>query len=591
MNGMAEGQKQIKRGTERMTKRTMAVITVLSLLVAVAALTGGLMVRLRRQARVATDTLTVTPTPRPVSRVTAEPALYDSIAAAQPQPTTESGSRQVTIESVTGTGSSRTETLLTRNANAYADVVDKVYTTQEGVIFVFELASDAGVQQILDALASVGGQGVFFVSPDAIEQYAETLRRIAMSGNDIGFILTTARYVSTEEMLNAILTADNTMRTVIGYSGTICVRQASGRPSTMLRLAASAGNYPLLSQTMTIEEGSASAAIEGIRLYRGDIVFFKPLKDDLKPLAGSVRELANSTRLRVTSASDMLSSNQRFVYPIESADILPSVRGRIRPGALTGDVFMAISSRYIGASWLKGTGFLPGFTDEEARILDKQGMYPNDYNEVYLTFDGWGSEQTIKRVLEILEKHKADATFFIRSGDAKHDPAVLRDIATRGFAIGSNTHTGMSLANYVKSGKFDDLTEAQAAKLREDVITSYEVLSGIIGDLTRGETTKPVLTTLFRPPLLSVSKTGLETVLGCGYSYSVGGIYTYESAGFKDAEIFAAKLKKDMKSGCIMIFHLEDLPDYMLNGLDSYLLANSEAKKPFVFASLADALK
>ena len=40
-----------------------------------------------------------------------------------------------------------------------------------------------------------------------------------------------------------------------------------------------------------------------------------------------------------------------------------------------------------------------------------------------------------------------------------------------------------------------------------------------------------------------------------------------------------------------MIFHLEDLPDYMLNGLDSYLLANSEAKKPFVFASLADALK
>ena len=569
-----------------MNKRTMAALTAGFLLVSAAALTGGMVVRAKKRAEIQAVP-EATATPRPSRRATAEPVLYDSVAAAQQS--AGSGSRQVTIESVTGTGASRTETLLTRNGNAYADVIDKIYTTQEGVVFVFELGPASGVQKILDALASVGGQGVFFLSPDDIAQESDTLRKIAMTGNDIGLSLTTARYVSTEEMLNAILAADHTLRTDIGYSGTICLRQAAGRPSTMLRLAASAGNYPLLSQTLTIEEGTA--AVADIHLYRGDVVYFKAHTDEQKNLAESVRELANASRLRVTSASDMLSSNQRFVYPISSSDVIASVRGRIHQGELTGDTFSVISSRYIGSSWLKGTGFLPGFTDEEARVLDKKGIYPNDYNEVYLTFDGWGSEHTIARILEILEKHKAEATFFIRSGDAEHDPALLRDIARRGFAVGSNTHTGISLANYVKSGKFDDLTETQAAALRTDVVKSYDALTGMSGDLTRGKTENPVLTTLFRPPLLSVSKTGLATVLGCGYSYSVGGTYTYESAGFSDAETFSAKLKKDMKSGCIVIFHMEDVNDVLLSGLDSYLLANSSAKTPFVFASLADALK
>ena len=572
-----------------MKTRSMAILTVVSLLVAVAALAGGLAVRAgKRRAQTETEPV-MTATPQAVVRATAEPVFYDSIASVGTG-TGASSSRQVTIESVTGTGSDRTQTLLTRNANAYADVIDKVYTTQEGVIFVFEMTDTSGVQQLTDALLSVGGRGVFFVSPDDLDAYSESLRRIAVGGNDIGFLLSTARYVSTEEMLNAILSADNTLRTEIGYSGTICLRQAGGRPSTILRLAASAGGYPLLSQTMTIEEGSETD-LEATRLYRGDIVFFKAGSEDARSLAGSVRELANLSGLRVTTASEMLSSNQRFTYPISGSDVLSSVRGRIRQGELAGDVFTAISSRYIGSSWLKGTGFLPGFTDEEARILDKKGMYPNDYNEVYLTFDGWGTQETIDRLLSILEKHRADAVFFVRSADAERDPALLRDIGTKGFAVASNTHTGLSLANYVKSGKFDDLTDTQAAAMRADVIKSYEALTGMVGDLTRGQATKPVLTTLFRPPLLSVSKTGLAAVLGCGYSYSVGGTYTYESSGFKDAETFAAKLKKDIKSGCILIFHLDDLSGALLSGLDSYLLANSTEKKPYVFASLADALK
>ena len=565
-------------------------MTVVSLLVATAALVGGLTVRGEKLRQNTTGFPDVTATPRAVVYTTAEPIVYNPIVSERQTSSSTSGSRQVTIESVTGTGSSRTETLLTRNANTYADVIDKVYTTQEGIIFTFELGSDKGVQNLLDALSSVGGRGVFFLSPDDLENRSDVLRRIATSGNDIGLSLTTARYVSTEEMLNALLTADNTLRTEIGYSGTICLRQAGGRPSTMLRLVASAGGYPILSQTITIEEKSATA-LDKIRLYRGDIVFFKSATSDQVELAGIVKELANTSSLRVTTASEILSSNQRFSYPIKSSEVLSSVRGRIHLGELTGDVFSTISGRYIGSSWLKGTSFLPGFTDEEARVLDKKGMYPNDYDEVYLTFDGWGKQETISRVLDILDRHNAEAVFFIRSGDAEHDPALLRDIATKGFAIGSNTHTGLSLANYVKSGKFDDLTATQATALQSDVVKSYEALTGMVGDLSRRQTSKPVLTTLFRPPLLSVSKTGLATVLGCGYSYSVGGTYTYVSSDFKDADSFAAKLKKDMKSGCIVVLHLDDLPDYMLSGLDRYLLANSTEKKPFVFASLADALK
>ena len=101
-------------------------------------------------------------------------------------------------------------------------------------------------------------------------------------------------------------------------------------------------------------------------------------------------------------------------------------------------------------------------------------------SEVALTFDDGPDPALTPRVLEILEAHRARATFFCIAEKAARHPEMVREIARRGHAIENHSHSHEhTFAFLLWRGLRRDLTAAQAT------------LSGLTGRRPR----------FFRPPM------------------------------------------------------------------------------------------
>ena len=211
---------------------------------------------------------------------------------------------------------------------------------------------------------------------------------------------------------------------------------------------------------------------------------------------------------------------------------------------------------------------------------------------VFLTFDDWGTDKAITELLDVLRAHKATATFFVRTENVIYNPNLLRAIAAEGHTIACHTHTHFPLSNDVGTGKkFTDLTESQVTALKKDLVTSYDLLQSIVGDMKSGA--YPSLSRLFRPPTLAVSKNGLAAVFDCGFTYSVSGTYSSQDYKAPSAAKLAVELKKNTKSGAVLVMHMSDTSQYTAEALDIYLseMERVAADKPYQFVGLSEALQ
>ena len=62
-----------------------------------------------------------------------------------------------------------------------------------------------------------------------------------------------------------------------------------------------------------------------------------------------------------------------------------------------------------------------------------------------LTFDDGPNPSVTPQMLDLLDRHRARATFFLIGRHAAAAPALVREIAARGHALGNHTHTHPSL--------------------------------------------------------------------------------------------------------------------------------------------------
>lgn len=64
--------------------------------------------------------------------------------------------------------------------------------------------------------------------------------------------------------------------------------------------------------------------------------------------------------------------------------------------------------------------------------------------QLALTFDGLPRKATLDRLLDVLDKHKAEATFFAEGGNAASDKKLIEAINDKGQKLGSYTYIGMA---------------------------------------------------------------------------------------------------------------------------------------------------
>ncbi len=494
------------------------------------------------------------------------------------------------------------ETLLSSNP-ALAKAVTMVYTSERAAAFTFScLDNEQELEYTLSALKDSGIKATFFVTPKEVVEKPKEIQEIMQDGHDVGISVWAPLYTDAQSMLLDMLTTDEMLRDTYGYTGNIAIQPAYGYINSTLKTACGAGGYQLISYTMNAvrtEDVRATDAAEIADLLfphnysvlkRGEIVHFQMdlYQNDDRVIGDLIRLIVKEHNIYTIKPVMEIALNDQhtYQYPLADKDILPEVKDKIDTGQLVGDAMVTIANRYIGTKWARDSYTLPGFSKMEMKRLDTTGLIPNDENMVFLSFDDWGSDQVITNILDVLAKHNAQATFFVLTQHVPQNPNLLRAIADAGHTIGCHSNTHLRLANALGNAKYAELSVQQCAQLEADLVTAYQTLQSIVGDMMHGY--RPSLSRLFRPPTLAVSKEGLTTVFDCGFSYSVSGSYSPQDYYATSAESLADGLVKNTQSGAVLVLHMLNNSIYTAEALDIYLteMESAHADAPYRFVGL-----
>jgi peptidoglycan/xylan/chitin deacetylase (PgdA/CDA1 family) len=146
-----------------------------------------------------------------------------------------------------------------------------------------------------------------------------------------------------------------------------------------------------------------------------------------------------------------------------------------------------------------------------------------------LTFDDGPHPEFTPRLLDILERHQAHATFFMVGKSAQQHPDLVRRIAQAGHAIGNHTwdHSSFSLIS----------RRERRAQLRacEKAIAPY------------GQR-------LFRPPYGQQSVASRLDALWLGYQVVTWNVSAGDCRG-RDANWMIDRVAKQIKPGSVILFH------------------------------------
>jgi peptidoglycan/xylan/chitin deacetylase (PgdA/CDA1 family) len=97
----------------------------------------------------------------------------------------------------------------------------------------------------------------------------------------------------------------------------------------------------------------------------------------------------------------------------------------------------------------------------------------NDPNEVALTFDDGPNGDTTLRLLDVLAKHGARATFFVIGGFVRRQPEVVRAVHAAGHVVGNHTMTHPWL--HIQSH----------ARIREELSGCNKAIEDVLGEPVR----------------------------------------------------------------------------------------------------------
>lgn len=505
-----------------------------------------------------------------------------------------------------------------QNDHKLATAQNIVYTTERAVSFAFYgLRNTTAAADAANRLRSHGGTGTFFVTLNELMTYSGTIEHILGQGHELGiYYQATSDYPQTfDAMVNYLNSWKKYAAWRYGVDSNV-VLMASDTATEEAKEAISTSGCSLIKNTflvvknedknMTLDDLPAAVErISSMRVMRGAFVcfnmdfytndrnatenntilgavldaFIENHVDTLAYRSHDTGEIEDASRFAITTVSHVLSSKQKYrLYPTEQTDISMD-KNVLNNMETEEDRFRYIAQRYYGNVTVDTKAKLPGFTGNEIRQLDKKGTFTDD-KVLFLTFDDWGTEQSINELLYVLEKHNVKATFFIRTGYVDANPNLLRTIAVQGHQIASHTDNHIPLADSVnESGNLmASLTDAEALALRRDLVTSYQKLYKYTGDVVVNG--KHSLSRMFRPPTLAVSKIGLTQVFDTGFSYSISGAYStgdYEAVSYEDMierltrrSIGGGKYVT-VHNGTVMVMHMQENAKYTAQALDTMI--------------------
>ncbi|MDA3846817.1 MAG: polysaccharide deacetylase family protein [Vallitaleaceae bacterium] len=145
---------------------------------------------------------------------------------------------------------------------------------------------------------------------------------------------------------------------------------------------------------------------------------------------------------------------------------------------------------------------------------------------IYLTFDDGPTPDITNRVLDILDSYNIKASFFCIGKNVKNNPAIYKDILSRGHVAGNHTH------NHLKGFEWKD------EKYIENV----------------AEAAKHIKSNLFRPPYGRIQPSQLKA-LRKNYKVILWDLVTRDYNPKLSAKYILFNIKLLSRNGSVVVFH------------------------------------
>jgi peptidoglycan/xylan/chitin deacetylase (PgdA/CDA1 family) len=149
-----------------------------------------------------------------------------------------------------------------------------------------------------------------------------------------------------------------------------------------------------------------------------------------------------------------------------------------------------------------------------------------------LTFDDGPSRTWTPRILDLLRRYDARATFFVVGSAVAAEPSLTRRIAREGHTIGNHTY------NHA------DLTRLSAAGFRAEVSLAQAAIERVAGTTTR----------LLRPPYGAVNASTRTLAAQAGYKLVLWDVDPQDWRRPGSGSI-AARILRDTRPGSLILLH------------------------------------
>lgn len=217
---------------------------------------------------------------------------------------------------------------------------------------------------------------------------------------------------------------------------------------------------------------------------------------------------------------------------------------------------------------------IPGYNAASIDLKNKNAKYKLIYKidttskKIALTFDDWGSEKTVNKILDILKKESVKATFFLRAKGVEANPNLARAIVEEGHNVANHTYT------------HPVLTTLSARKMQEEVVKAHQVIT---------EAIQQQPTMFFRPPTGEIDDQSAKNVAAAGYSNIIMyDVTTLDWDKRNSAKDIVNELLMQTHSGSIILLHMLD----DIHTIEALPIAIKKLKeKGYSFVLVSDLIK
>lgn len=393
-------------------------------------------------------------------------------------------------------------------------VIEYVYTTKKQMALTFNgMADRHTMRALLDELKRHGIQATFFLPGMRVAEEPDVARLIAEQGHEIEnntLQQSDMSKLSYEQIYQDLQLTNEVFQRELGIQPKY-VRTRSGDYTDNVRYAVDAlGMDAVISSSINPRDRDEQSAEElGVYverfLHRGAIV---SLNTDLNPnIVDSIAYLAEVAK--------------RAGFTWVKLEDMEAEGGERKPlEEIPGFDAAAVNLHHLSVDYV---------------MLDHM---PNGRGEVVLTFDDWGSEQSVNRILDILEEHQVAATFFVTAQGVEYNPNLARAIVEAGHEI----------ANHTFSHRI--VTELSPEELQADIVKAHRTITYAIQE-------QPLM--IFRPPTGAIDEASASVIAQTGYrTIAMFDVTAFDWDVNRDAATITETILQGTVDGSFILLHLHD---------------------------------